>query len=201
MLHTYNKGYVIQYEKQESSKLLFLIEGLAKAYKIDRHDNEVFLFYIHKNSLLSEVSSPYSDILSAFSNIEIVEESKVLCIDYQRFKENFLDQNVLCMTFASEILARLDKLQNLINREFKLEAVAKVSMLLYTDLEMFNRLKRHDISSMLCIQPATLSRVLNQLKQENIIDIDHGEIVVIEPLTLEEHYNEFSKMLLSNKVY
>ncbi len=189
-MHNYSEEYILHYEKKESNKLLFLTEGLAKAYKIDKHDNEIFLYYIHKNSLLSEISNIESDTLFSFSNIELIEDSQVLCIDYQRFKKSFLDKHLLCMAFVNEIIARSDKLQTLINREFIFDSVAKVSMMLYTDLEMFNKLKRHDISLILHIQPATLSRVLNRLKRNKIIDIVHGQVTVLDTVALEAIYKE-----------
>ncbi len=185
-MHTYSEEYVLHYEKAENRNLMFLTEGLAKAYKIDKHDNEIFLYYIHKNSLLSEVSDMVSDTLYSFSNIELIEDSQVLSIDYKRFKEEFLDKHLLCMAFVTEILSRSNKLETLINREFIFDSVAKVSMMLYTDLEMFNKLKRHDISLILHIQPATLSRVLNLLKRKKIIVIDHGKVTVLDRSALEE---------------
>ncbi len=189
-LQTYTKGYVLHYEKQENTKLQFLTEGLAKAYKIDKHNNEIFLYYIHKDSLLSEVSNIESETLFSFSNIELIEDSQVLCVDYRRFKENFLDKPLLCMAFITEMLSRSDKMQALINREFIFDSVAKVSMMLDTDLEMFNKLKRHDISLILHIQPATLSRVLNRLKRNKIIGIDHGDVSVLDRAALEAIYKE-----------
>ena len=189
-LQSYSEGYILHYEKKESNKLLFLTEGLAKAYKIDKHNNEIFLYYIHRNSLISEVSNIESECLYSFSNIVLVEESQLLCIDYKQFKKSFLDTHLMCMPFVSEILSRSEKLQSLVNREFIFDSVAKVSMMLYTDLEMFNKLKRHDISLILHIQPATLSRVLKRLKRNQIIDIDHGIVRVQDAIALEAIYKE-----------
>jgi len=62
--------------------------------------------------------------------------------------------------------------------------------MLREDLAMFNKLKRHDISLMLHIQPATLSRVLNRLKRNNIIDIIQGEVKVLDVKTLEAIYKD-----------
>ncbi|MCK4875920.1 MAG: Crp/Fnr family transcriptional regulator, partial [Sulfurimonas sp.] len=44
-LNSYSKDYVVHYEKQQNNSLLFLLNGLAKAYKIDKHNNEIFLHY------------------------------------------------------------------------------------------------------------------------------------------------------------
>jgi len=189
-VQNYSEEYILHYENKEGSKLLFLSEGLAKAYKIDKYGNEVFLYYIHKNALISEVTDMHSDTLYSFSNIELVEASQVLSVDYRRFKEGFLDTAIMCMPFVTEILSRSQKLQALVNREFIFDAVAKVSMMLSTDLEMFNKLKRHDTSLILHIQPATLSRVLNRLKRNKIIDIEYGVITVQDATALEMIYKE-----------
>jgi len=189
-VQNYSEEYILHYENKEDNNLLFLTEGLAKSYKIDKYGNEIFLYYIHENTLISEVTNMDSDTLYSFSNIELVEASQVLSVDYRYFKENFLDTAIMCMPFVTEILSRSQKLQALVNRELIFDAVAKVSMMLSTDLEMFNKLKRHDTSLILHIQPATLSRVLNRLKRNKIIAIDHGEISVLDTSALEAVYKE-----------
>jgi len=189
-LHTYTKNYVVHYEKKVSSNLLFLTNGLAKAYKIDKHNNEVFLYYIHKNSILSEISNIKSKVLTSFSNIEIIEDAQVLSINYQKFYDYFLSKNLLCLEFADEVIKHSQYLQDLVNREFIFDSVAKVAMMIASDLDMFNKLKRHDISLILHIQPATLSRVLTRLKRNNIIDIIQGKIKIINYTALEAIYKD-----------
>ena len=73
----------------------------------------------------------------------------------------------------------------MINREFIFDAVTKVAIMISSDLEMFNKLKRHDIALILHIQPSTLSRVLNRLKRDNIIDIVHGKVSIADKQRLE----------------
>jgi CRP/FNR family transcriptional regulator len=50
--------------------------------------------------------------------------------------------------------------------------------MLNQDLEMFNKLKRQEVSFMLHIQPETLSRVLKRLSRDEIISIDNGEVII-----------------------
>ena len=189
-LLSYSKEYILHYEKKESDNIYFLATGLAKAYKIDKHENEIFLYYIYKNSLISEISDINSDTLFSFSNIEIMENSEILSINYKKFNEFFLSKNLLCLEFANEVIKRSEQLQNLVNREFIFDSVAKVAMMLSSDLDIFNSMKRHDISLMLHIQPATLSRVLNRLKRNKIIDIIHGEVTIIANLELKAIYED-----------
>ncbi|QOP46532.1 Crp/Fnr family transcriptional regulator [Sulfurimonas paralvinellae] len=191
-LHHYEKEYILYYEQEELSELYFLVDGLAKSYKLDKHDNEIFLYYIYKNSMISEISDLQTDTLFSFSNVSIIEDAQVVKIKYKKFKEHFLDKGVLCREFTNAVVERSLQMQSLISREFIFDAVSKVSMMLREDLEMFNKLKRHDISLMLHIQPATLSRVLNRLKRNNIIDIIHGEVAVLDTKALEEIYKDIN---------
>jgi len=189
-LQHYEEGFILHYENSTATELLFLVRGLARAYKIDKHENEIFLYYIYEDSLISELSDLQSSTLCAYSNVEIIEDAQILKINYQKFKEYFLDKKLLCDALTSEVLKRSLQLQALINREFIFDAVSKVSMMLCDDLEMFNKLKRHDISLMLHIQPATLSRVLKRLKRNAIIDIIHGEVIIKDCEALREIYKD-----------
>lgn len=187
---SYEKEYVIHYEKKESNSLLFLLEGVAKAYKIDKYNNEIFLHYIYPPSLISDISNLKKEKLLSFSNVSIIEDSKILMIDYKKFKEFFLSKGYFCKEFANEIISKSNQLQSLVNREFIFSSVAKVAMMLHDDLNMFNTLKRSEISLILNIQPETLSRVLNRLKRDNIIDSKNAKIIVLNKEALLSVYEE-----------
>jgi len=184
----YSSDFLLHYEKSHSKNLLFLVNGLAKAYKIDKHDNEVFLYYVHNNQMLSELSTLNADVLLSYSNIIFLEASHVLSIDYEAFKREFLDKGLLCLELASEIIRQSKQLQDLVNREFIFDSVSKVAKMLHSDTEMFNKLKRYDVSLMLHIQPSTLSRVLSRLKRQGIIDIDRGKVIIVDAKALETIY-------------
>ncbi|PHS58019.1 MAG: transcriptional regulator [Sulfurimonas sp.] len=190
-IYNYAKDYILHYEKQDSQFLLFLIYGHAKAYKIDKHENEIFLYNIFKQSLISEISNLDSTTLTSFSNISLLEDSQILSVDYKKFKELFLDNYTLHYEFTNEILLRSNRLSSLINREFIFDSVSKVTMLLDSNLKMFNKLKRTEVSLMLHIQPETLSRVLNRLKRNNIIESKLGKITVVDNKALKEIFEEF----------
>jgi CRP/FNR family transcriptional regulator len=187
---TYEKEYIVHYEKTQNTSLLFLLDGVAKAYKIDKHNNEIFLHYIYAPSLISDVSSFKKETLLSFSNVSLIEDSKIVAIDYKKFKEHFLSKGHLCLEFTNEVILKSQQLQSLINREFIFTSVAKVAMMLHDDLDMFNSLKRTEISLILNIQPETLSRVLNRLKRDNIIDSKNTKITVLNKEALLGVYEE-----------
>ena len=91
-ISSYAKEYIVHYEKQESSALLFLLQGVAKAYKIDKHNNEIFLHYIYAPSLISDISNLKKEKILTFSNVSLIEDSKILAIEYSKFKEFFFNK-------------------------------------------------------------------------------------------------------------
>jgi len=182
-IKSYKKDYILCYEKTKNKELLFLIDGLAKSYKIDKNNNEIFLFHIEQSNIISEISTIDDVEFTSYSNIIFIEDSTVLQINYQIFKKTFIDSNILIKEFLNEIIRRSHKLETLINREFIFDAVTKVSMMINSNLDMFNKLKRHDIALILNIQPATLSRVLNKLKKDNKIKIIQGKVIRIDDET------------------
>lgn len=176
----YPKNSILYYENESKSKIYFLVSGLLKVYKIDKFENEIFLYHIYKNSLISELTSIQENSIYCYSNAEFMEDGIVLEVDFVAFREEFLAKNILNTEFINEILTKTMQLHCVVNRELVFDASAKVAFMLCDDLEMFNSLKRHEISFMLHIQPETLSRVLNKLKRSSVIEIENYKITILD---------------------
>ena len=174
----YPNKSILYYESDISKSLLFLVEGLIKIYKVDKFDNEIFLYHIYKNSMISELSSTKNNDIYCFSNAEFTEDSIVLSVNFEKFQELFLSKNILTMELLEILLKKTHQLQCIVNRELVFDATAKVAFMLNQDLEMFNKLKRQEVSFMLHIQPETLSRVLKRLARNGTINIKNGEIII-----------------------
>ena len=175
----YPNKSILYYESEINKNLLFLVEGLIKIYKVDKFDNEIFLYHIHKNSMISELSSMNNSDIYCFSNAEFTEDSTILSVDFEKFQELFLSKNILTTELLEILLKKTHQLQCIVNRELVFDATAKVAFMLNQDLEMFNKLKRQEVSFMLHIQPETLSRVLKRLVRNGTINIENGEILII----------------------
>ena len=177
-VYKYPKKSILNYESDVNTNVLFLISGLIKIYKVDKFNNEIFLYHIHEKNMISELSSIKQDSIYCFSNSEFIEDSVILSIDFKKFNELFLSKNILTMKFMEELLDKSHQLQCIINRELVFDATAKVAFMLENDLEMFNKLKRQEVSFMLHIQPETLSRVLKRLKRNGIIDVVNSKVSI-----------------------
>ena len=176
---TYSSNSILYYESDENNNLLFLVDGLIKIYKIDKFDNEIFLYHIYKNSMISELTSIKQNDIYCFSNAEIIEDSTILSINFDKFKEHFLSKNILTMELLEILLEKTHQLQCIVNRELVFDATAKVAFMLNQDVDMFNKLKRQEVSFMLHIQPETLSRVLKRLTRNGVILVENGDVIII----------------------
>jgi len=174
----YPKGSILYYENDSYNKIFFLVSGVLKVYKIDKFENEIFLYHIHKSSLISELTSLEENSIYCYSNSEFMEDSIVLEVDFKEFKKRFLSKNILNDEFINEILLKTHQLHCVVNRELVFDATAKVAYMLSDDLEMFNSIKRQDVSFMLHIQPETLSRVLSKLKRSDIIEVENSIVTI-----------------------
>ena len=182
------KNSILYYENDTHNKLFFLVYGLLKIYKVDKFDNEIFLYHIYENSLISELTTIDSNTIHCFSNAELLEESIILEVDFLHLKEQFLSKNILNNEFINEILLKTHQLHCVVNRELVFDATSKVAFMLSDDLNMFNGLKRQEVSFMLHIQPETLSRVLKKLKRAEIINIENSDIVIKNEDALKKIY-------------
>lgn len=175
----YPKDSILYYESDVTKNILFLVEGLLKIYKLDKFDNEIFLYHIYKNSMISELSSIKNNDIYCFSNAEFIEDSIVLSIDFKKFQEHFLSKNILTTELMEILLDKTHQLQCIVNRELVFDATAKVAFMLNQDIDMFNKLKRQEVSFMLHIQPETLSRVLKRLTRNGTIEVENGEVKIL----------------------
>ena len=180
----YEKDSILFYETDLKTNLLFLVSGLIKIYKYDKFDNEIFLYHIYSNSLISELSNINTNEIYCFSNASFIEDSVVLSIDFLKLQEHFLNNNLLVKELMNSLLKKTNQLQSLVNRELVFDATAKVAYMLVSDLKMFNKLKRQDVSFMLHIQPETLSRVLKKLSRDNIIEIENQQVIIKDEIAL-----------------
>ncbi|MEA3370611.1 MAG: Crp/Fnr family transcriptional regulator [Campylobacterota bacterium] len=184
----HSKNSILYYENDTSNKIYFLVSGVLKVYKIDKFENEIFLYHIYENSLISELTTVDNTTIQCFSNAEFIEDSIVLEVDFEQLKNRFLSKNILNSEFINEILLKTQQLHCVVNRELVFDATAKVAYMLCDDLEIFNKLKRQEVSFMLHIQPETLSRVLKKLKRSEIIETENSNIVIKDTIALQNIY-------------
>ena len=188
-LRTHQEGDVLFYEKDTKDAIFYIVEGSVKFYKVDRFDNEIFLYKLFSNSLIFNVSKLIdSFFISCYSNAEFLEKSTVLHIKSVPFREMIYANHALMRRILEESFKMVQQMQCIISRDVVFDGTAKVAHMLMNDLQTFNRLKKHEIAYMLHIQPETLSRILNKLTRNNTINIEKNAVVILNEKELREIY-------------
>jgi CRP-like cAMP-binding protein len=170
-LKTIAKSSLLHYEIDSSSAIYFLSEGTIKVYKVDRFDNEVFLYHITKDNFISEITAFDEQSISCFANLEVSEDATIIAFEKQPFTLLYQNDNAFLLHLFKAFSARSKMMQCLINREIIFDGMAKVAFMLLYDLETFNRYKKQEVAYMLNIKPETLSRILKKLTRKAYIPI------------------------------
>jgi CRP/FNR family transcriptional regulator, cyclic AMP receptor protein len=188
-LRSHKEGDVLFYEKDTKDSIYYIIKGSVKFYKVDRFDNEIFLYKLYSNSLIFNVSKLIdSFFISCYANAEFLEDSQILSIQSTPFREMIYSNPSLMTRILEESFKMIQQMQCIISRDVVFDGTAKVAHMLMHDLQTFNRIKKHEIAYMLHIQPETLSRILNKLTRNGTIAIEKNAVVILNETELREIY-------------
>ena len=188
-LKKYVSSDVLFYEKDSQNEIFYLVEGAIKFYKVDRFDNEIFLYKIISNSIIFDISKFCEEhVMSCYANAEFLEDSKVLIFNNIKFRELMQTNQDFMKIVLKESFRMIQQLQCIISRDVVFDGTAKVAHMLVNDLRNFNALKKHEIAYMLHIQPETLSRILKKLTRNGIIEIEKNCVKILNLDELREIY-------------
>ncbi|MDD2382967.1 MAG: Crp/Fnr family transcriptional regulator [Sulfurospirillaceae bacterium] len=186
---TYQEGDVLFYEKDNKDSIYYIIHGSIKFYKVDRFDNEIFLYKLYSHSLIYNVSKLTDKFfVSCYANAEFLEESQILIIQSAPFRDMIYSNHQLMGKILEESFSMIQQMQCIISRDVVFDGTAKVAHMLVNELQTFNKLKKHEIAYMLHIQPETLSRILNKLTRNGTIEIEKNSVVILNIQELKDIY-------------
>ncbi len=186
----FTKNEVLFYENDEVETIYYILKGSVKFYKVDRFDNEIFLYKLSKNSLIFDLSKLCDEyILQCFANAEFIEESEILAIDAKKFKALMKKDQKLMRRIMKESFLMIQQMQCIISRDIVFDGTAKVAHMIDNDLKDFNMLKKHEIAYMLHMQPETLSRILKKLARNSIIKMENNQVMVQDSKELKDIYS------------
>jgi len=188
-LKRYACSDILFYEKDSKDEIFYLVEGAIKFYKVDRFDNEIFLYKLHSNSLVFNITKMCQEhTIACYANAELLEDSRVLVFNSVKFRELMQENQDFMKAVLRESFSMIQQLQCIINRDVVFDGTAKVAHMLANDLKNFNSLKKHEIAYMLHIQPETLSRILKKLTRNDIIGVEKNSVKILNSDELMQIY-------------
>ncbi|MBV5322173.1 MAG: Crp/Fnr family transcriptional regulator [Sulfuricurvum sp.] len=187
---SYNTSDILVYEEDDINRVYFLVEGEVKLYKVDRFDNEIFLYTLSNQTLLTDIGSLECHSISCFSNIEFLVPSRVVSFDLKTFKEVVKTDVSLLINLVNILADQKQRVDCMVSMGMVYDVTAKVAKMLYDHLDLYNRLKKQEISYRLNIQPATLSRVLAKFIRKGLIMEEDHKTIVLQREELTRYFNE-----------
>lgn len=189
-IKAYEASDVLVYEDDDINRVYFLIEGEVKLYKVDRFDNEVFLYTLKDQDLLTNIGSLDCDHINCFSNVEFLTPSRVISLDLKLFKEVVKSDIALLINLLNILANQKQMVDCMVNMGMVYDVTAKVAKMLYEHLDLYNSLKKQEISYRLNIQPATLSRVISKFMRKGLIAEEDHKTIVLEREELVRYFKE-----------
>jgi len=189
-IKSYETSDILVYEDDDINRVYFLLDGEVKFYKVDRFDNEVFLYTLKDQALLTNIGSLDCDRISCFSNVEFLAPSRVMSCDLKAFNEVVKSDNTLLIRLVNLLANQKQMIDCMITMGMVHDVTAKVAKMLYQHLDLYNSLKKQEISYRLNIQPATLSRVLAKFIRKGIITEEDHKTVILSRSELVHYFTE-----------
>jgi len=162
----YIKDSIVFYEGDKNEYLHLLLKGSVKMYKTDPKGSRIHIHDFHAPDIialfatLKDIPFPATCELTSDGLIGIIPLKKL----YECMRDVEFSQAV-----TKSLANKMELLANLLQRETVSSSEAKIAELICNDINIFERLKNHEIASKLNIAPATLSRTLSKFKKEKII--------------------------------
>lgn len=126
-LKQYNSSEMLAYEEDDLQRVFFLLSGEVKFYKVDRFDNEVFLYTLKDEALLTNIGSLNCDSISCYSNIEFIVPSEVLSLDLHSFKEIVKGDNTLLINLVNLLAEQKQMIECTVNMGMIYDVTARVA--------------------------------------------------------------------------
>lgn len=187
---TYQASDLMVFEDDDIHRVYFLVEGEVKLYKVDRFENEIFLYTLSNQSLLTNIGTLECNDVSCFSNVEFLTPSRVVSCDLNLFKETVKSDMTLLINLVNLLAQQKQMVDCMVNMGMVYDVTAKVAKMLYDHLELYNSLKKQEISYRLNIQPATLSRVLAKFIRLGLIIEENNKTIVLKRDELPRYFKE-----------
>lgn len=190
------KNAILHYEGDLVDSVCLLARGKVELYKMDKNNNELFLCYVdsksHGNRLINASGAfvPYE----ASANVRGVEPSEIVLLPLVEFHHLVQNDIQIANAFLYELMDKIIVFKTFVNFKETYDSTSRVAYLLSSRLTYFNQTQRRIIAHELNIKLETLSRILQKMMMQGLIDKDEkGDIYIKDKQTFGLLYGDMSQ--------
>jgi len=177
----FTKGEVLFYEKDESRFLTLLTAGSLKVYKTDPKNNEIILHRFSAGTLVAEMAVLENIPYPASACFE--SDGSVIEIDFIKFKEDFLTNPTIALSFFKSLSRKIKHLEDVISLNIVLDSTTRVAKYIYENEEALS-MKHNQLSQYLHMTPETLSRIFKKFSKLGFLKKEGSSYKIINKKAL-----------------
>ena len=176
---SFSKDSIVFYEGDKGEYFYVLLEGAIKLYKTSPKGTQIEINRLEAPAIVGEYAC--FERMPFPATCEFIEDGRMVMIPY-KYIYKYLEDPDFSLEMIKSLTSKIMVLSALVHKETIYSSEAKVAKILLENSEIFRKLKYNEIASILNLTPETLSRILNKLKKEHIIEADgsHG-LNILDP--------------------
>jgi CRP/FNR family transcriptional regulator len=185
----YAKGETIFMEGSELDSLIIVNHGMVKAFRYTQEGKEQILYIFSEGDFFGE-----KNLLSrqeATYNVEALEPTHICMIRSRDFQALIREYPDISLKIIRELSRRLDRLENAVQNMGTKSAEARIGAVLLEFAEKYGSshaagiqfelpFSREGIANYIGVARETVSRRLNHLQEEGVIDMVGNKKIIIK---------------------
>lgn len=195
---TYKKGEMIFFEGDKSEKLYVINSGKVKIFKYTKEGKEQILYIISTGDFLGDLSLLKKEDFKF--NAEALEDVNMCQLTKEDFDEAVRENPEIALKILEVLYERISKLENLVQSLSTKDIESRISRLLLSFIKDFGvpeddivklelPLSREDMANYIGVTRETISRKLNSMQDEGIIDLIGNKTIILKDLEYLEDIN------------
>lgn len=195
---SYKKGEIIFFEGDASDKLHVITTGKVKVFKYTKEGKEQILYIIGEGDFLGDLSLLKKDEFKF--NAEALEDVDMCQLTKDDFDKVVKENPEISLKILEVLYERIFKLENLVQSLSTKDIESRISGLLLSFIKDFGipqnntvrlelPLSREDMANYIGVTRETISRKLNSMQEEGIIDLIGNKTIVLKDLEYLEDIN------------
>lgn len=195
---TYKKGEMVFFEGDKSEKLYVINSGKVKIFKYTKEGKEQILYITSAGDFLGDLSLLKKADFKF--NAEALEDVSMCQLTKDDFDQVVKENPEIALKILEVLYDRISKLENLVQSLSTKDIESRISRLLLSFIKDFGvpedniiklelPLSREDMANYIGVTRETISRKLNSMQDEGIIDLVGNKTIILKDMEYLEDIN------------